>query len=284
MLRNLHFAGPLSASLQNNTDTLEIDCDSYEKAERAERHPVPHGEPGDPSNLRRLGALLHERASGRGDRGQQLQRRRLLYENPERLEVLSEQRKPRQRRGVHPGSRQRVHPQANVRNPAESSAGLELPLQRHDHGASLRRLYSKAEADGRYLSSTGYGWAPRNERQRRLQRSVHGHSRCQRRAQTAEGHLAAGAPGLEPHPIRNRHRADLRRLDQGGGRRAIPRRQQHQRSSGSPGHHHAGQLRPCGELPWRRPEAESGRGDLDRRCLWHFRGPEDQRSLCEAWG
>ena len=33
MLRNLHFAGPLSASLQNNTDTLEIDCDSYEKAE-----------------------------------------------------------------------------------------------------------------------------------------------------------------------------------------------------------------------------------------------------------
>ena len=33
VLRNLHFAGPLSASLQNNTDTLEIDCDCYEKAE-----------------------------------------------------------------------------------------------------------------------------------------------------------------------------------------------------------------------------------------------------------
>ena len=33
VLRNLHFAGPLSASLQNNADTLEIDCDSYEKAE-----------------------------------------------------------------------------------------------------------------------------------------------------------------------------------------------------------------------------------------------------------
>ena len=33
VLRNLHFAGPLSASLQNNTDTLEIDCDSYEKTE-----------------------------------------------------------------------------------------------------------------------------------------------------------------------------------------------------------------------------------------------------------
>ena len=33
VLRNLHFAGPLSASLQNNTDKLEIDCDSYAKAE-----------------------------------------------------------------------------------------------------------------------------------------------------------------------------------------------------------------------------------------------------------
>ena len=33
VLRNLRFAGPLSASLQNNADTLEIDCDSYEKAE-----------------------------------------------------------------------------------------------------------------------------------------------------------------------------------------------------------------------------------------------------------
>ncbi|CAE7943056.1 unnamed protein product, partial [Symbiodinium necroappetens] len=33
VLRNLRFAGPLLASLQNNTDTLEIDCDSYEKAE-----------------------------------------------------------------------------------------------------------------------------------------------------------------------------------------------------------------------------------------------------------
>ena len=33
VLRNLHFAGLLSASLQNNADTLEIDCDSHEKAE-----------------------------------------------------------------------------------------------------------------------------------------------------------------------------------------------------------------------------------------------------------
>ena len=33
VIRNLHFAGPLSAALQNNADTLVIDCDSYEKAE-----------------------------------------------------------------------------------------------------------------------------------------------------------------------------------------------------------------------------------------------------------
>ena len=33
VLRNLHFAGPLSASFQNNTDTLEIVCSCYERAE-----------------------------------------------------------------------------------------------------------------------------------------------------------------------------------------------------------------------------------------------------------
>ncbi|CAE7317175.1 unnamed protein product [Symbiodinium microadriaticum] len=33
VLRNLHFAGPLLASLQNNTDTLQIECDAYDKSE-----------------------------------------------------------------------------------------------------------------------------------------------------------------------------------------------------------------------------------------------------------
>ena len=33
VLRNLHFAGPLRASLQNNTDTLQIECDCYDKSE-----------------------------------------------------------------------------------------------------------------------------------------------------------------------------------------------------------------------------------------------------------
>ncbi|CAE7356026.1 unnamed protein product [Symbiodinium sp. KB8] len=33
VLRNLHFAGPLLASLQNNTDTLQIECDCYDKSE-----------------------------------------------------------------------------------------------------------------------------------------------------------------------------------------------------------------------------------------------------------
>ncbi|CAE7462301.1 unnamed protein product, partial [Symbiodinium microadriaticum] len=33
VLRNLHFVGPLLASRQNNTDTLQIECDSYSKGE-----------------------------------------------------------------------------------------------------------------------------------------------------------------------------------------------------------------------------------------------------------
>ncbi|CAE7339270.1 unnamed protein product, partial [Symbiodinium necroappetens] len=33
VLRNLHFAGPLLASLQNNTDTLQIECVAYDKSE-----------------------------------------------------------------------------------------------------------------------------------------------------------------------------------------------------------------------------------------------------------
>ena len=33
VLRNLHFSGPLVASLQNNTDTLEIDCQCYSTAQ-----------------------------------------------------------------------------------------------------------------------------------------------------------------------------------------------------------------------------------------------------------
>ena len=38
------------------------------------------------------------------------------------------------------GSRQRVHPEANPRHPAQGAAGLELPVQRHDHGAEVRCL------------------------------------------------------------------------------------------------------------------------------------------------
>ena len=86
VLRNLHFAGPLSTSLQNNTDTLEIDCDSYEKAEtytQAEVNGVVSGAV-DALNITQyrtdsqmsqaiLDALapLHERRGGLGHSGQQ---------------------------------------------------------------------------------------------------------------------------------------------------------------------------------------------------------------------
>ena len=161
VLRNLRFAGPLNASLQ------KITSDSYEKAETytqaevnsvvsgaidALHRPIPHGEPGDASDLRCLGALLHERAGGRRDRGQRLQRRRLLHQNSERLEVLPQQRQPWQRRSLHPRSRQRVHPEADQGHPA--------PLAWNLFSGTITELrcdaYSKAEADSRFLSSTGY--------------------------------------------------------------------------------------------------------------------------------
>ena len=97
VLRNLHFAGPLSASLQNNTDTLEIDCDSYEKAKTytqawrdrcAERDPVPHRKPGDPSYRRCLGALLHQRRGGLGHSQQRRGSQRLLHQDPETAGTL----------------------------------------------------------------------------------------------------------------------------------------------------------------------------------------------------
>ena len=58
--------------------------------------------------------------------------------------------------------------------------------------------FCKAEADSRFLSSTGYtgtldGRYTRNQRQRRVKRGLHGNSRRQRRAQAAAG---ASCPGL----------------------------------------------------------------------------------------
>ena len=67
---------------------------------------------------------------------QQLQRGRLLHKNPERLEILPEQCQPRQR-SVHPGPRQRFHPEANKRNPAQGTSGVELPVLRNHNRAPL---------------------------------------------------------------------------------------------------------------------------------------------------
>ena len=233
VLRNLHFAGPLSASLQNNADTLEIDCDCYEKAEtytQAEVNSVVSGAI-DALNITQYrtesqvstsisDALVPYYTAAQVDaeiaangfnasdyytRTQSDNRYFPNNANPGNAEVFTLVRDsvsiPRQIRGILP------------RAPLAWS---------YLFSGTITEAYSKAEADGRYLSSTGYtGTLDGRYLVRRLQRSVHGHQGRQRRAQAAEGHPPEGAAGLEPHPIRNRHRAHLRRLDQGRGRRAL---------------------------------------------------------------
>ena len=89
--------------------------------------------------------------------------------------------------------------------------------------------YSKAEADGRYLSSTGYTttrtgvtwWRMPTPAPAKCLRS----SGPQRRAKAAAGYPPEGAAGLEPHLERHRHGAHLRRLEQERGRRPLCARQ-----------------------------------------------------------
>ena len=163
VLRNLHFAGPLSASLQNNTDTLEIDCDCYEKAEtytQAEVNGVVSGAI-DALNITQYrtesqvstaisDALVPYYTAAQVDaeiaangfnasdyftRTQSDGRYFPNNANPGNAEVFT----PRQIRGILP------------RAPLAWSYLFSGTI------TELRcDAYSKAEADGRYLSSTGY--------------------------------------------------------------------------------------------------------------------------------
>ena len=171
MLRNLHFAGPLSASLQNNTDTLEIDCDCYEKAEtytQAEVNGVVSGAI-DALNITQYrtesqvstaisDALVPYYTAAQVDaeiaangfnasdyftRTQSDGRYFPNNANPGNAEVFTLVRDsvsiPRQIRGILP------------RAPLAWSYLFSSTI------TELRcDAYSKAEADGRYLSSTGY--------------------------------------------------------------------------------------------------------------------------------
>ena len=238
VLRNLHFAGPLTASLQNNTDTLEIDCDPYAKAEtfsQAETNAAISAALGALNlgqyqtsaqvdtaisdalvpyyTAAEVDAAIAGQSVDLSDyytRTQSDSRYFPNNANPGNAEVFTLVRDsvsiPRQIRGILP------------RAPLAwsylfSGAITELRCD----------AYSKAEADGRYLSSTGYTTAalPGDKCQRRLQRGLHRHQGPQRRAQAAEGHPPKNAPGLEPHPQRNGHGAHLRRLQQDGGGRAL---------------------------------------------------------------
>ena len=171
VLRNLHLAGPLSASLQNNTDTLEIDCDSYEEAEtytQAEVNSVVSGAI-DALNVAQYrtesqvtqaisDALVPYYTAAQVDaeiaangfnaadyftRTQCDNRYFPNNANPGNAEVFTLVRDsvsiPRQMRGILP------------RAPLAWSYLFSGTI------AELRcDAYSKAEADGRYLTSTGY--------------------------------------------------------------------------------------------------------------------------------
>ena len=171
VLRNLHLAGPLSASLQNNADTLEIDCDSYEKAEtysQAEVNGVVSGAI-DALNITQYrtesqvstaisDALVPYYTAAQVDaeitangfnasdyftRTQSDGRYFPNNANPGNAEVFTLVRDsvsiPRQIRGILP------------RAPLAWSYLFSGTI------TELRcDAYSKAEADGRYLSSTGY--------------------------------------------------------------------------------------------------------------------------------
>ena len=171
VLRNLHLAGPLSASLQNNADTLEIDCDSYEKAEtftQAEVNSVVAGAI-DALNITQyrtesqvstaisdalvpyytaseVDATIASNSFNAADyytRTQSDSRYFPANANPGNAEVFTLVRDsvsiPRQLRGILP------------RAPLAWSYLFSGTI------TELRcDAYSKAEADGRYLSSTGY--------------------------------------------------------------------------------------------------------------------------------
>ena len=92
VLRNLHFAGPLSASLQNNTDTLEIDCHSYEKAETYTQTEVNGVVSGAIDALVPYYTSTEVDSAIASNSGSQ----RLLYAQPIRLAVLPSKRQPGQ--------------------------------------------------------------------------------------------------------------------------------------------------------------------------------------------
>ena len=154
VLRNLHFVGPLLASRQNNTDTLQIECDSYSKGEtftQAEVNSVVAGAI-DALNVPQYrteaqvstaisDALVpkkHQRGSGRRDCRQRLRRQPVLHPNPERLQVLSPEGQTRQRL-----------PCAGQRD----AAGPAAPCW----SSPATRTYTKSQADGRYVQSGNLG-------------------------------------------------------------------------------------------------------------------------------
>ena len=161
VLRHLHFAGPLSASLQNNTDTLEIDCDSYEKAEtytQAEVNSVVSGAIAALNVTQYRDALVPYYTTAEVDSA--------IASNGVDLSDYYTKTQSDSRYFVANGSGASSETFTLIRDTAAVPRQLRGILPRSPLSFSLLfsgtitelkcDAYSKAEADGRYLSSTGY--------------------------------------------------------------------------------------------------------------------------------
>ena len=199
-----------------------------------------------------------------------------------RQQVLPDQRQPRQTPKCSPWSATACPSQDSCEAscPGRPWRGATCSAARSPSSAAM--LTSKAEADGRYLSSTGYtgtldGRYLVTQREPRRRRGVQPDPGRQRRAAAAPRHPSSCAAGLQQHPFGNGDGAHLTPWTKaeadglstleasggvpdpvvvgavhGSGTALDPAGGQHQRSSGGPKRHHAGQLRPRRKLSGRR--------------------------------
>ena len=239
VLRNLHFAGPLSASLQNNTDTLEIDCDSYEKVEtytQAEVNSLVSGAV-DALNIGQYqtsaqvyghfggaGALLYGRGGGHGHRG------------PEWTSAIITP-EPRATPGISRPTRTPAIPKCSPWSatafPSRGKSGASYPG---------RRWPGATSSPARLLQGGGGRALPElHGLHRHLERAVPGHQRDHRQ----RGDFSSG--GVPDPVVTGAARGSGTALTLRAGSTNVRIEAQNTTTPG--------QLRPCRKLPGRHPAA-----------------------------